>query len=237
MNREYHRWWSPSLHREMELLVFGHGGTPLVVYPTSMGRFFEYEDRGMVSAVWPRLAGGNLQLFCVDSVDSESWYNRRAHPADRVRRHAQYESYVLNEVLPFVRARNGSWQVGVTGCSFGGFHAMNFALRHPEHVFGVVSMSGAYDIHSFLDGYYDNECYFNCPVDYLPQLSDEWYLSRYRAMRIVLGSSDWDICQAENWRIAGMFHAKGVPHWLDIWQGGHVHDWPLWQKMAQKYFG
>ena len=47
MNREYHKQYSQELHREMEMLVFGHGGTPLLVFPTSKGRFFEYEDRGM----------------------------------------------------------------------------------------------------------------------------------------------------------------------------------------------
>ncbi|HWQ03174.1 MAG TPA: alpha/beta hydrolase-fold protein, partial [Candidatus Nitrosotenuis sp.] len=153
----------------MELLLFGHAGQPVVVFPTSMGRFFEYEDRGMVSALGELLEGGRLQLFCVDSVDAESWYNRGAHPYHRVRRHVQYESYVLHEVLPLVRQRSQRGQVGVTGCSFGGYHAVNFALRHPDLVSHCASFSGSYDIHSFLNGFYDDECYFHCPVDYLQQ--------------------------------------------------------------------
>ena len=55
-------------------------------------------------------------------------------------------------------------------------------------------MSGAFDIHQFLDGYYDNDCYFNNPPDFIQNMSDDWYLSRYRQMKIVLGSADWDIC-------------------------------------------
>ena len=51
MTRTYHRWYSQSLHRDMETLVFGHAGAPLLVFPSSMGAFFEYEDRGMVAAV------------------------------------------------------------------------------------------------------------------------------------------------------------------------------------------
>ena len=97
-------------------------------------------------------------------------------------------------------------------------------------------MSGAFDIKPFLHGYYDKDVYFNNPVDYLPNLSDSWYLDRYRAMRIVLGTSDYDMCQDANWRLAGLLHAKGVPHWLDIWGDHSTHDWPLWQRMAQKYF-
>ena len=72
MKREYHKWSSPALGRDMELLVFGHDGPPALVFPTSCGRFFEFEDRGMVNAVRDKLEHGHLQLICVDSIDSES---------------------------------------------------------------------------------------------------------------------------------------------------------------------
>ena len=102
MNREYHRWWSHDLQRDIELLVFGHAGTKVLVFPTSMGRYFEYEDNQMVAAVADRLEAGQLQIYCVDSVDSESWYNQRAHPYWRVQRHLQYERYILNDVVPLM---------------------------------------------------------------------------------------------------------------------------------------
>jgi esterase/lipase superfamily enzyme len=51
MVREYHKWHSPRLSRQMELLVFGHAGLPVVVFPTSGGRFYEFEDRGMIAAL------------------------------------------------------------------------------------------------------------------------------------------------------------------------------------------
>ena len=75
MQREYHRWWSKDLGRDMELLCFGHAGTKVLVFPTSGGRFFEYEDNGMVWSVADRIDNGQLQLYCVDSVNAESWYN------------------------------------------------------------------------------------------------------------------------------------------------------------------
>ena len=78
MRRDYIKWYSPSLHRDMELLAFGDRGFPVVVFPTSGGRFFEYEDRGMVNALAPKIDRGELQVICVDSVDQESWYNRWA---------------------------------------------------------------------------------------------------------------------------------------------------------------
>ena len=236
MNREYKKTHSHELHRDVELLVFGHAGSPLLVFPTSMGRFFEFEDRGVIGVLSPKIERGELQVFCPDSVDTESWYNKSVHPRVRVLRHLQYERYILHELLPFLRWKNQSSQLAVTGCSFGGYHAVNFSLKHPDVVTHCVSMSGAYDIHRFLDGYYDDDCYFNCPPDFLPNQNDDWFLSRYRQMKIVLGSADWDICLDQNVKLSAMLNAKAVPHWLDVWGDNSRHDWPLWLKMAGKYF-
>src|SRR5262249_36573947 len=145
MNREYHKWFSHDLQRDMELLVFGHAGTPVLVFPTSQGRFYEFEDRGMVGTLWDRLDQGKVQLFCVDSVDSESWYNKGAHPYWRVQRHLHYEKYLKNDLLPLIRRMNPSPWFGVTGCSFGGYHAMNFALKNPDTVTHCLALSGRYD--------------------------------------------------------------------------------------------
>src|ERR1700761_2616213 len=126
MQREYFRWWSHDLGRDMELLCFGHAGTKVLVFPTSQGRFFEYENNGMVGSVADRIEHGLLQLYCVDSVDAESWYNRHAHPYWRVQRHMQYERYLVGDVLPLMANKNSSPRMTVTGCSFGGYHAANF---------------------------------------------------------------------------------------------------------------
>lgn len=238
MNREYHRWYSPSLYRDMEMLIFGHGGAPLLVFPSSMGSFFEYENNGMIDVIRHKFEHGEMQAFCVNSVDTESWYNRGAHPADKVRRHIQYENYILHEVLPLIRNKNWDQRLYVTGCSFGGYHAVNFTLRHPELVSWCVSMSGAFDIKSFMWGYYDENTYFNNPVDYLPNQNDEWFLNQYRqGSKFTLGTSDWDICLDANLRLSRIMGAKGIPHHLDVWGNNSKHDWPLWRQMSTKYFG
>jgi len=238
MHRDYHKWYSPALQRDMELLVFGHGGLPMIVFPTSMGRFYDYEDRNMIKAVDWRYENGALQAFCVDSVDAESWYNKNIHPRERVLRHNRYEQYLIQEVIPFVRLKNASGDLALTGCSFGGYHVMNFYLRHPDLVTQAVSMGGAFDIHQFLNGYYDDNCYFNCPSDFLPHLNDDWYLSRFRARaKVVLATGENDICLAENERLGHIMDEKQIAHWLDIWRSGTGHDWPWWQQMAVKYFG
>jgi len=101
VNREYRKWWSPALGRDMELLVFGDRGAPVLVFPTSMGRFYQWEDFGIVSHMGPRIDAGWIQLWCVDSVDGESFYNKKAAPQDRARRHAE-------AALPQHEAREGA---------------------------------------------------------------------------------------------------------------------------------
>lgn len=238
MNREYHKWYSNELRRDMEMLLFGNSGTPVLVFPTSMGKFYEYEDRGMIHEIGSKIESGNLQVFCVDSVDLESWYNKNVHPRDRVMRHNQYEQYIIQEVIPFIRSKNRSQNLIVTGCSFGGFHATNFSLKHPELVSRCVSMSAKFDVHDYLNGYYDEDCYFNCPVDYVPNLTDEWYLNMYRAhTQIVLATGEHDICLSANVGFSQILNAKAIPHHFDVWGEGAVHDWPVWRKMSQKYLG
>ena len=220
----------------MELLVFGRGGMPVIVFPTSMGRFFDYENRNMIGVIGDRYEHCRLQAFCVDSVDAESWYNKAVQPAQRAARHMQFDDYLVHELVPFVRSRNSSPELAVTGCSFGGYHSVNFALRHPDVVSYCVSMGGAFDIHQFLNGYYDDNCYYNCPPDFLPGLNDSWYLDRYRRMRIVLATGETDICLGENLRLSGILDAKSIPHSLDVWGDGTGHDWPWWERMTQKFF-
>jgi esterase/lipase superfamily enzyme len=169
MHREYRKNYSHELQRDMEALVFGHAGQPILVFPTSMGRFFQYEDSGMIRALAGKIDAGQLQVFCVDSVDGESWYNKAVHPGARIWRHVQYERYLLHEFLPFLKWKNWAPRIVVTGCSFGGYHALNFSMKHPDLVSACVTMSGAFDIKNFLDGYYDDNCYFNNPPDYLPR--------------------------------------------------------------------
>jgi esterase/lipase superfamily enzyme len=235
MNREYHKWHSPRLGRDMETLVFGHAGLPALVFPTSRGRFFEFEDRGMVGAVQHKLDNGDLQLFCVDSVDAESWYNRNVHPRWRIARQMQYESYLLDEVLPLVRQKNQDPALAAVGCSFGGYHAANIALRHPDLFTAFLSMGGAFDISSFLHGYYDQDCYFNLPTHNIPNQSDAWYLDRWRRNTYVLATGTHDMCWDQNENLARVLRDKGIPVRLDVWGDNTGHDWPWWHRMFQEY--
>ncbi len=157
--REYFKDWSHALGRDMEVLRFGSNGLPLLVFPTSMGRFYQWEDFGLVGALLDKIEAGYIQLWCVDSIDGESWYANDTSPPERVARHLQYERYLVDELMPRIPGRPVT-----TGTSFGAFHALLLALRQPDRVNGFIGLSGAYDAARWLDGQSDGEAYYVNPV-------------------------------------------------------------------------
>jgi esterase/lipase superfamily enzyme len=236
LHREHQRWYSPSLGRDMDLLVFGHAGARVLVFPTSMGRFFEWEDRGMMDALGDHLRNGWLQLVCVDSVDEESWYGRWRPLRERAWRHLQYEHYILSEVLPFTLHRNPNPFLITTGASFGAYHAVNIAFRHP-HLFGrVIGMSGLYDISELTRGEYDENVYANNPSHYMMHAHDHWRLEALRRTDIILVTGQDDPHRANNEHLSGVLWGKGVGHALRLWDGWS-HDWPWWRQMIRHYVG
>jgi len=240
MKLEYHKWWSPSLGQDMELKVYGFFGKPLLVFPAQGGRFYEYEDFKMVDAVADFIEAGQIKIITVDSVDNQSWANSNAHPADRGRRHASYDSYIIDEVVPFIRQNCGGYtgKMITTGCSMGAYHAANFFFRHPDVFDSVISLSGLYHLRDFVGDYMDSEVYFNSPLAYLPGLSDPWFLDQYRQSQIIIcvGQGAWeDAMLADTRALQYILESKEIPCWIDIWGTDVNHDWPWWRKMMPYY--
>ena len=230
LQRDYSKEFSHRLGRDMEILHFGHAGRPLLVFPTSMGRFYQWEDFGMVGGLADFIDSGRIQLVCVDSVDGESWYARDRHPADRVRRHLEYEAYILDEVLPRMPG-----SAIACGTSFGALHAVLLAARHPTRVGGFIALSGAYDTSPWLDGYHDDSTYFTNLFAFLPGLTDEAYLGPLRAQQPkVIATGEQDPNVDDSRRLAGLLRDKGVQVGLEIWPGW-AHDWPYWKDMMRRY--
>ena len=169
MYTEHVSWHSNALGRPMEFLWYGKFGRPVMLFPTSAGRYSENADRGIPDSLADKVDGGEIQLVLVDTVNEESWYNRGVHPAVRAARHAQYDAYLRHELVPYIFNRAQRGDLAVYGASFGAYHAANFAARYPDVVSRAICFSGIYDIHAQLDGYWDETCYFNCPICLHPE--------------------------------------------------------------------
>ena len=235
MHRQYAAWDSPILGRKMELLWFGHAGRPMIWFPTSKGRFYQNEDFGLVAAVGDLIEEGRIQVCCVDSVDDESFYAENRHPAERIRRHDQYDRYVHDEVVPFLRDRGGTRaKIATLGASFGAYHAVNFGLRHPDVCDKVIGFSGKYDIHSFLDGYWDETCYFHCPTAYVPNMDAEW-VGRLSGMDICVVTGETDNILSGTTDMIRILNEKGIPNRGHVWGAPYGHDWPWWKVQIRQY--
>jgi esterase/lipase superfamily enzyme len=226
----------------MEMLVFGYGGARVVIFPTRQGRFFDYENWGLVDALSCAIRDGRIQLFCLDSVDSESLYCWGMPPRDRILRYNQYERYVLREVVPFTASRNPASELVSHGCSIGAYHAVNIAFRNPGLFGRVVGLSGRYDLTKAMGpfpdlfgGYYDTDVYFHTPNHFVPNLSEPASIERLRSMEISLAVGEADPFGESNRDLSIALWDKGVWHTLDFWEG-EAHRAKSWKEMLQRYF-
>lgn len=243
MNIEYHRWHSPSLGQEMELKVYGTQGRPFIVFPTSSGRFFDFENNGMVHAAERFIEQGRITLFAVDSIDAQSWHHPTLPPEARARRHNDYDRYIVTEVIPFIRERIGpSDRIMGTGASMGASHAVLFFFRHPDLFQGTIALSGIYNFRYFLNNYQGDslDVYFNSPLDFLPNLTDPRILKllRERDIIICVGQGAWeDPMLADTKWLQEILKAKEIPCWIDIWGHDVKHDWPWWRLQFPYFLG
>lgn len=241
MHIEYQKHHSAYLGREMEYKVYGHGGKPILVFPSSGGSFYEYEDFGMIEACRPFIEAGQVRFITPDSVDSHSWLDSGASSGHKNYIHSLFEAYILQELVPRVRHSTGWFgPLGVTGCSMGGFHSANFYFKHPDVFDLVIAQSGIYDIRFFTGGDLSDGVYFNSPVDYLAALEDPWYLDRYRQGHILLstGLGRWEEDTIRDTdAMAAIFRRRGIEAWVDYWGPDADHDWPWWRLQMPYFLG
>jgi len=241
MKVEYHRAWSDSLGQDMELKVYGHAGKPVVVFPAQSGRFFEFEDFGMIAAVSHFIEAGLFRFYTVDSIDSQSWANWDIPAAERCARHEAYDRYITREVAAFIHKHAGTKELFLaTGASMGGYHSANFFFRHPDVFDSLISLSGIFQLGDFVGDAMDDCIYFNSPLLYLANLEDPWYLEKYRRSRIIIcaGQGAWEeSMNADIHALKTILDAQGIPAWIDLWGHDVNHDWPWWQKQLPYFLG
>lgn len=220
----------------MELRLYGHAGARMLVFPTSMGWNREWEDRGMVDALADQIEAGRLQLVCVASLDAESWYDEARHPHERALVHAAYDAYLRDEVLPYTAERNPEPFVITAGASFGGYHALCFAGRHPHLVGRALVMSGLTDITRLTHGYADDLVHAYNPAAFLPMEHDPARLDALRRLDLILAVGRDDTLRPQNEALSAALWQRGIGNALRLWDGW-AHDWPWWRMMVRQYVG
>ncbi len=214
------------------LIAYGHWGRPLLVFPSELGKRWDWEDSGMIGALEPLLESGRVKVYCVDSADAWSWRADDVPIEQRARRHGDYERWIA-DVAGFIHADAGG-EIIVTGASFGAYHAANFSLKRVDLFPLAICMSGVYDVSVVGWGERGDAVYFNNPVDYVQQLHGEhldWLRSRV-SLLLVCGQGQWEDTTGalESTKgFASLLAEKGIRHELDLWGHDVPHDWPSWQ--------
>jgi len=240
MNREITSWHSPSLNKEMPIAVYGHYGFALLLIPTAAADYLEYERFQMMDHLREVVDQGKVKVFSIDSINNESWLSPDTAPWYKSLRHNQWNDYVFNEVVPFVRNNTSPETPIITcGASFGALHSMNLFLKRPDILNGVIAMSGVYDLTEYTKGHFDDDVYFNSPMHYMPNLTDHGILEQIRQSHHILiatGSGAYED-PSNSGRFARILYDKGINYELDVWGNEWTHDWPTWRAMLPHYLG
>ncbi len=237
MNREIHSWWSPRLDKNMEIAVYGHFGPALLMFPSAAADYLEYERFYMIDSIAPYIEAGKIKVFSINSINAESWLNRKMQPHHKAIRHQAYNYYIFDEVVPFIQMHcQGRTPIITTGVSLGALHGANVFFRRPDLFSGTVAMSGVYDLTQYSDGFFNEDCYFNSPMHYLPNLTDHTTLEQMRHARITImsGQGAYEAPDASR-ALSNVLNSKAIPHELDIWGYDMRHDWPTWRAMLPYY--
>lgn len=238
MQRFLDGWYSERLNKHMEIASYGHYGFALLLIPTAAADYLEYERFMLIKAIEKYINDGKVKVFSVNSINTESWMNKQMYPPHKGIRHNQFNEYIYNEVIPYIKTHTSPDTPIITcGASFGALHSMNLFLKRPDLINGVMAMSGCYNLAEYTNGFFNDDVYFNSPEHYIPNLEDDFYLSRIRnAQKILIstGSGAWEDPDASR-RFSAILNSKGIAHELDVWGYDMPHDWDTWRKMLPYY--
>lgn len=238
MERQIRSWYSHRLGKEMPVAQYGYYGFALLLVPTAAADYLEYERFQLIDALAPFINRGKVKVFSINSINNESWLNNQMDPRQKIIRHQQFNEYVYEEVIPFVKTNTSQdTPIIICGASFGALHSMNLFLKRPDLLDGVIGLSGVYDLTEYTKGYFDEDVYFNSPQHYIPNLTDHAILEQIRRsqhIHIFTGSGAYEDPNASR-SFASLLYQKGINYELDVWGSEWPHDWNTWRHVLPHY--
>lgn len=240
MRKEISSWYSPALNKDMPIVTYGYYGFALLLVPTASADFLEYERFKLIDAISWFINEGKVKVYSVDSANNESWMNKNISNPEKSWKHQQWNDYIYNEVIPYIKTTSGpNTPIIICGASFGALHSMNLFLKRSDLINGVIAMSGVYDLTYYSDGYIDGGVYFNSPTHYMPNLTDHTILQSIRKSKhihILTGSGPYED-PAAGGNFAKLLYNKGINYEFDNWGSNYRHDWGTWLDMLPTYLG
>lgn len=226
--------FSTNLNKNMNVTIYGHYGFAMLMFPSLTDSCEENEKNGIIEAIAPYIEKGKVKVFSIDTVNAESWDNDSISPENKSKRHFEYNNYLIEELIPFIYEKsNGPVPIILCGAAKGAFHAANTFFRRPDVFLGCIAVSGIYDISWMTKGYWDDNCYFNSPVHYLPNLTDSYWLSYLTSRHhcyLFSGSGNGEFPdQAKS--LGEILNSKGIRNIVEIWSNEWEHNYKTWAAM------
>ena len=237
--REHFGWYSPRLGMDMPIVRYGNYGHALLLYPTAQSDLLDCERFFLIKSVEPLIFAGRVNVFVINSINEHAWMNRNVSVPEQARRQALYSGYVEEEVVPHIRRalKDDGARIGVTGASFGAFHAANQFFRRPDLFDTLIAMSGFFDLEpDYTRGYSDDNVYFNNPMSFVPHLNGAALetIRNHSQIHLVSGQGEYEAPHASR-RFSTMLWNHGIWNNLDLWGHDMRHDWPTWRAMLPYY--
>ena len=237
MKKDVTRWYTQRLAQEVQLVRWGHYGTPVLLFPTAGGDAEEVERFHLVRVLEPLIDEGRIKVYSTDSIAGRTWISgdHSAEFCSRVQN--LFDAFIYEEITPAIRKDCDSEDIEIiaTGASIGAFNAVATLCRHPDAFRMAIGMSGTYDLSKYLEGRMYPDFYFSSPLHYLPNLEGpQLELLRTRFILLPSGEGDYEDI-GESWRLARVLGAKGVPNRVDPWGSEWDHDWETWRAMLPQY--
>jgi esterase/lipase superfamily enzyme len=231
------RWYSPHVEQEIQLVRWGHVGTPVLLFPTAGGDAEEVERFHLIGALMPLIEGGRIKVYSTDSLAGKAWTSKQHSPEFCAYLQNMFDALVYQEIVPAIRhdCQTPDIEIIAAGASIGAFNAVATVCRHPDAFRLAIAMSGTYDLSGYLEGRSIQDFYFSSPLHFLPGLEGP-QLEQLRQRMILMPSGEGEYENiGESWRMADVLGAKGIPNRVDSWGVDYRHDWVTWREMLPRY--
>src|SRR5688572_20936669 len=102
MSKQTENWYSERLGQHVNVVRWGHVGTPVLIFPTAAGDAEECERFLMMKVLAPLMEQKRVKLYSVDSVAGQAWIDRDVPRETAAKRQNQFDEFVYREVVPMI---------------------------------------------------------------------------------------------------------------------------------------
>lgn len=229
---------SETLNKDITINSYGHFGVPLLFFSSCSNDGCEYERNGILNSISTPINNGKIKVFCVPNLIDESWNDSEKTPIEKSKHHFNYNRFIEEELLPYIYNEcSGAVPIITFGVDTGAFFAANAFFRRPDLFIGTMAFSGNYDIGHFTRGYFDDNCYYNSPIHYLSNLTENYWISLLLSRKHIYISSGSGENEnpGHSSHLSDILTSKGIRHELEIWGNEWGHDWTTWNAMIKHF--